>query len=111
MHWPSFLCFNASIVFEAFRMVLSERLLGRGRFDVFNALIYMGPITFTFLSIGSYAFEWRQGLATEVRWLAGGAAGRLLMLARHAMPCHASALAKKLSAWLPKGVDTLTRRA
>lgn len=94
MHWPSFLCFNASIVFEAFRMVLSERLLGRGRFDVFNALIYMGPITFAFLSIGSYAFEWNQGLSTQVRAArspmgrAAGRSGRLSTPALHARRAH-----------------------
>ena len=41
MHWPSFISFVFSIVFESIRVALAERMLGAGRYDVLNALVYM----------------------------------------------------------------------
>lgn len=46
---------------------LLQRLLGGLKYDVLEALVYMGPLTSTFLAAGSWAFEWRSGLSTHVR--------------------------------------------
>ncbi|KAI3438776.1 hypothetical protein D9Q98_001193 [Chlorella vulgaris] len=65
-HWFSFLAFSFSVVFEGIRVVLTEKLLGQAgtKYNVMEALLYLGPITLLFLATGAYLFEWNQGLST-----------------------------------------------
>lgn len=63
-HWLSFLAFAGSVVFEGVRVVMTEKLLGQARYNVMEALVYLGPFTTAFLAAGAFAFEWDQGLAT-----------------------------------------------
>ncbi|GAB4816710.1 hypothetical protein N2152v2_003756 [Parachlorella kessleri] len=69
--WLSFTCFILSILFEALRVVLVERLLGRQRLNAIEVLVYLGPLTFFFLLWGAVATEWsalqNQGLAILVQ--------------------------------------------
>jgi hypothetical protein len=57
------------VVFEGIRVVLTEKLLGQAgtKYNVMEALLYLGPITLLFLATGAYLFEWNQGLSTVVR--------------------------------------------
>jgi drug/metabolite transporter (DMT)-like permease len=63
-HWLSFLAFAGSVVFEGVRVVMTEKLLGQSRYNVMEALVYLGPFTTAFLAAGAFAFEWDQGLST-----------------------------------------------
>jgi drug/metabolite transporter (DMT)-like permease len=65
-HWLSFLAFAGSVVFEGVRVVMTEKLLGQSRYNVMEALVYLGPFTTAFLAAGAFAFEWDQGLSTTV---------------------------------------------
>lgn len=38
----------------------------QARYNVMEALVYLGPFTTAFLAAGAFAFEWDQGLATTV---------------------------------------------
>lgn len=38
----------------------------QARYNVMEALVYLGPFTTAFLTAGAFAFEWDQGLATTV---------------------------------------------
>ena len=40
--------------------------LPQARYNVMEALVYLGPLTFAFLATGAYCFEWDQGLSTVV---------------------------------------------
>lgn len=55
--WFGFGCFLLSILFEALRVVLVERLLGRQRFNSIEVLVYIGPLTLFCLLLGSFFFE------------------------------------------------------
>lgn len=63
-HWLSFLAFAASVFFEGIRVVMTEKLLGQAKYNVMEALVYLGPFTFGALAAGAYAFEW-EGLRTQ----------------------------------------------
>ena len=41
MHWPCIISFLSSIVFKSARIALAELMLGCGRYDVLNALVYL----------------------------------------------------------------------
>ncbi|KAL4426658.1 hypothetical protein ABPG77_004714 [Micractinium sp. CCAP 211/92] len=62
--WLSFLAFAASVVFEGIRVVMTEKLLGQAKYNVMEALVYLGPFTFGILAAGAYVFEW-EGLCTQ----------------------------------------------
>lgn len=62
--WLFFIAFATSVVFEGIRVVLTEILLGQSRYNVMEALVYLGPFTFLLLAGGAYMFEW-QGLSTQ----------------------------------------------
>lgn len=62
-HWLSFAAFATSVVFEGIRVVLTEKLLGQARYNVMEALAYLGPFTFAALASGCFLFEW-EGLTT-----------------------------------------------
>jgi hypothetical protein len=40
--------------------------LAQARYNVMEALVYLGPLTFAILAGGAYCFEWDQGLSTVV---------------------------------------------
>lgn len=42
----------------------------QAKYNVMEALVYLGPFTLAFLGGGAYLFEWDQGLSTEVGWRA-----------------------------------------
>eukprot|EP00887_Chlorella_sp_A99_P000728 scaffold5.g728.t1 len=64
--WGAFVAFILSMVCEALRVVLVEGVLGGRTYNPMEALVYIGPPTFAFLAAGSYLFEWRHDLSTQV---------------------------------------------
>jgi hypothetical protein len=42
-------------------------LAAQAKYNVMEALVYLGPFTFAFLAAGAYVFEWHNGLSTTVR--------------------------------------------
>ncbi|KAL4425525.1 hypothetical protein ABPG75_009541 [Micractinium tetrahymenae] len=62
--WLSFLAFAASVLFEGIRVVMTEKLLGQAKYNVMEALVYLGPFTFGALALGAFVFEW-EGLSTQ----------------------------------------------
>lgn len=61
----------------------------QAKYNVMEALVYLGPFTFGALAAGAYAFEW-EGLRTQARRAAGHAGpsacqGQALLLVFHAV--------------------------
>jgi hypothetical protein len=60
-HWPSFVAFTTSILFEGARVVLSARLLGgmARPYNPVELLAHIGPMSFAVMALASAALEGR----------------------------------------------------